>query len=61
VGACSGNGKASWDLASQLKPGEINMLLLVHADMNPATSALSTVQVLADGLPLQMVSCEEGS
>ena len=60
VGACHGNGQASWDLAGQLEPGEINMVLLVHADMSPATSALSAVQVLADGQPLQMVSCGDG-
>jgi hypothetical protein len=58
VGACHGNGRASWDLARYLEPGEINMLLLVHADMSPATSALSSVQILAGGLPLQMVNCD---
>jgi len=60
VGACHGNGRASWDLARYLEPGEINMLLLVHADMSPATSALSSVQILADGLALQMVTCDGG-
>jgi hypothetical protein len=29
----------------------------VHADMNPATSALASVEVEADGLAIQMVSC----
>jgi hypothetical protein len=58
VGACSGNGHAEWDIAGQIQPGAINMLLLVHADMSPATSSLDSVEVEADGQPIQMVSCE---
>lgn len=57
VGACSGNGHAEWELANVVSKGQINMLLLVHADMSPATSRLDTVEVLANGEPIQMVSC----
>jgi hypothetical protein len=57
VGACAGNGQATWNVTNYIEPGEINMLLLVHADMNPATSALASVEVEADGLAIQMVSC----
>jgi hypothetical protein len=60
VGACSGNGHADWDLTGYIEPGEVNTLLLVHADMSPATSSLDSVEVEADGLPIQMVSCEGG-
>lgn len=58
VGACSGNGQASWDFADYVEPGEVNVLLLVHADMSAATSSLTSVEIDADGQPIQMVSCE---
>jgi hypothetical protein len=59
VGACYGNGGASWDIARFLDEGEVNHLLVVHADMNPFISSLSTVEIMADGRPIQMVSCAD--
>jgi hypothetical protein len=57
VGACSGNGHAEWQLSKAIKKGQINMLLLVHADMSPSTSSLASVEILANGEPIQMVAC----
>jgi hypothetical protein len=59
VGACQGNGKGEWNLAKYMAEGEINVLLLVHADLAAATSTLLSVDVRADGAPIQLVSCKK--
>jgi len=57
VGACTGNGAVEWNIADHLIPGEINQILLVHADMNPVISSLASVEVESDGDSIQMVDC----
>lgn len=59
VGACQGNGNGEWNLAKYMAEGEINVLLLVHADLAAATSTLLSVDVRADGAPIQLVSCKK--
>jgi hypothetical protein len=59
VGACQGNGAGEWDLAKYVAEGEINVLLLVHADLSAATSTLVSVDIRADGAPIQLVSCKK--
>jgi hypothetical protein len=48
-----------WNLAKYMAEGEINVLVLVHADLAAATSTLVTVDVRADGAPIQLVSCKK--
>lgn len=57
VGACQGNGMGEWNLAPYIAEDEINVLLLVHADLAAATSTLSSVDIRADDMPIQLVSC----
>jgi hypothetical protein len=59
VGACQGNGTGSWNLAKYMAEGEINVLLLIHADLAAVTSTLTSVDVRADGAPIQLVSCKK--
>lgn len=58
VGACQGNNAGAWDFKDYIAEGEINAFLVVHADMNPATSTLTEVRIEADGAPIQIVSCK---
>lgn len=58
VGACQGNGQGQWNLAKYVAEGEINVLVVVHADLAPATSTLMSVGVNADGAAIQLVSCK---
>ncbi|HTU58349.1 MAG TPA: hypothetical protein VMF89_07945, partial [Polyangiales bacterium] len=58
VGACQGNGMGEWNLARFMVEGEINVILLVHADLAAATSTLASVDIRADGMPIQLVSCK---
>jgi hypothetical protein len=57
VGACQGNGMGEWNLATYIAEGEVNVLLLVHADLAAATSTLTSVDIRADNMPIQLVSC----
>lgn len=59
VGACYGNDSAEWDFKSYFVEGEVNAVLVVHADMNPATSTLAEVRIEANGAPIQIVSCKD--
>jgi hypothetical protein len=59
VGACQGNDSASWDFKNYIAEGEVNALLVVHADMNPATSTLTEVRIEANGEPIPLVSCKD--
>jgi hypothetical protein len=59
VGACYGNDGAEWDFKNYFVEGEVNAVLVVHADMNPATSTLAEVRIEADGTPIQIVSCKD--
>jgi hypothetical protein len=59
VGACQGNGMGEWNLAKYIAEDEVNVLLLVHADLSAATSTLSSVDIRADGAPIQLVSCKK--
>jgi hypothetical protein len=59
VGACQGNGMGEWNLAKYIAEGEINVLLLVHADLSAKTSTLTSVDVRADGAPIRLVSCKK--
>jgi hypothetical protein len=58
VGACQGNGMGMWNLAGYIAEGEVNVLLLVHADLSAATSTLTSVDIRADDMPIQIVSCK---
>jgi hypothetical protein len=59
VGSCYGNDSASWDFKDYFVEGEVNVVFLVHADMNPATSTLVEVRIEADGAPIPLVSCKD--
>jgi hypothetical protein len=59
VGACQGNDAASWDFQGYVVEGEVNVVLVVHADMNPATSTLAEVRIEADAAPIPLVSCKD--
>jgi hypothetical protein len=59
VGACFGNDSASWDFKDYIVKGEVNVVFLVHADMNPATSTLTEVKLEANGEPIRLVSCKD--
>lgn len=59
VGACQGNGMGEWNLAKYIAENEVNVLLLVHADLSAATSTLTSVDIRADGAPIQLVSCKK--
>lgn len=59
VGSCYGNDSASWDFKDYFVEGEVNAVLVVHADMNPATSTLAEVRIEANGAPIQIVSCKD--
>jgi hypothetical protein len=54
---CQGNGSLSVDLAPHLAAGEINAVLLAHADLNCAVSALTSVDLLSEGAPVDIVGC----
>jgi hypothetical protein len=59
VGACQGNDSALWDFKDYIAAGEVNAFLVVHADMNPATSTLREVRIEANGEPIPLVSCKQ--
>jgi hypothetical protein len=59
VGSCYGNDSASWDFKNYFVEGEVNVVFLVHGDMNPATSTLAEVRIEADGAPIPLVSCKD--
>jgi hypothetical protein len=54
---CQGNGSLAIDLAPHLVAGEINAVLLAHADLNCAISALTSVDLLSEGAPVGIVGC----
>jgi hypothetical protein len=58
VGACAGNGDHDWDLVDYVKAGEVNIVLLIHADMNPSTSMLQKVEVKVNGAGISLFHCD---
>jgi hypothetical protein len=57
VGACAGNGASTWDFKSYIQPGEVNVVLVVHADMSPAISSLQSVQITLNGAAIPLFDC----
>jgi len=57
VGACVGNGSKDFDFTAFVKKGAVNAFLLMHADLNPSTSRLTSADVLADGVSIQTYDC----
>lgn len=57
VGACVGNGGINWNLTADVVPGEVNVVYLVHADMNPSVSSLNNVNILVNGASLPLFDC----
>jgi hypothetical protein len=57
VGACQGNGSATWDFINHIKKGEVNVFMLVHADQSPSTSQLTSVDIKVDGASVTTFDC----
>ena len=58
VGACVGNGNASWAIGPYLRAGEANVVLLVHADLQPTTSSLGQANILNGGTAVPILTCD---
>lgn len=58
VGTCQGNGSARWDLSKVIARGEVNTVMLVHAEMQPPTTGLGDVRITANGRPIDFVTCD---
>jgi hypothetical protein len=57
VGACAGNGASTWDFKSYILPGEVNVVLIVHADMSPTISSLQSVEITLNGAAIPLFDC----
>jgi hypothetical protein len=60
VGACAGNGDNAWDFASYVQPGEINVVLIVQADMSPDICSLGRTDITVNGASVPLYDCVAG-
>ena len=59
VGACAGNGDSSWELKSYAQPGEINLVLVIQADLAPTICSLAT-DITVNGAAVPLYDCVKG-
>jgi hypothetical protein len=60
VGACNGNGGASWDFKDYAQAGEINLVLIIHVDLSPTVSSISQSDITVNGQELPLFDCVSG-
>jgi hypothetical protein len=60
VGACAGNGDSSWDFKGYAQAGEINVVLIVQADMSPTVCALGKADITVNSSPIPLFDCVTG-
>jgi hypothetical protein len=56
-GICQGNGAMTVDLAPFVQRGELNGIVLAHADLNCAVSSLGSVDLFTSGVEVSIVGC----
>jgi hypothetical protein len=61
VGACNGNGDASWDFAAYARAGEVNLVLIIQADLSPTVSSLGKSDVTVNGADTLLYDCVTGT
>jgi hypothetical protein len=61
VGACNGNGDAAWELEAYARAGEVNLVLIIQADMSPTVSSLGKSDVTVDGADTLLYDCVTGT
>jgi hypothetical protein len=61
VGACNGNGDTSWDFKAYAQMGEVNVVLIVQADMSPTVCSLGKTDLTVNSAEVPLFDCVTGT
>jgi hypothetical protein len=61
VGACNGNGDTAWDLKAYAQVGEVNVVLIIQADMSPTVCSLGKTDITVNSAEVPLFDCVTGT